>query len=182
MKLVNETRLSSDESSPLKPKYNLEAAKKSFQKFVEKGGYEGCEYYTNKNEPYWVYVKVQTNGEEDKYEYFRFVDEEIRGKDYVCANGVLYVSGWTADYKTDARDNVFGDIRIEGDLPKGFVSAGRAEFSGYDTVPEGALSSNTGSEEIFISESDDSVVLVPTTWHTYGNVRHKGFNVYMVEE
>ena len=44
MKLVNETRLSADESSPLKPSYNLEAAKESFAKFVEKGGYEGGWY------------------------------------------------------------------------------------------------------------------------------------------
>ena len=44
MKLVNETRLSADESSPLKPSYNLEAAQTSFQKFVEKGGYEGGWY------------------------------------------------------------------------------------------------------------------------------------------
>ena len=44
MKLVNETRLSADESSPLKPIYNEEAAKASFQKFVDKGGYEGGWY------------------------------------------------------------------------------------------------------------------------------------------
>ena len=44
MKLVNETRLSAGESSTLKPSYNLEAAKESFQKFIEKGGYEGGWY------------------------------------------------------------------------------------------------------------------------------------------
>ncbi|MEE0840930.1 MAG: hypothetical protein U0L72_10380, partial [Acutalibacteraceae bacterium] len=44
MKLVNETRLSADESSTLKPNYNLNAAKESFQKFVDKGGYEGGWY------------------------------------------------------------------------------------------------------------------------------------------
>ncbi len=44
MKLVNETRLSADESTPLKPIYNEEAAKASFQKFVDKGGYEGGWY------------------------------------------------------------------------------------------------------------------------------------------
>ncbi len=44
MKLVNETRLSADESSPLKPEYNLDAAKDSFQKFIDKGGYEGGWY------------------------------------------------------------------------------------------------------------------------------------------
>lgn len=44
MKLVNETRLSADESSPLKPEYNLDAAKDSFKKFIDKGGYEGGWY------------------------------------------------------------------------------------------------------------------------------------------
>ena len=44
MKLVNETRLSADNSSALKPVYNLEAAKSSFQRFVDKGGYEGGWY------------------------------------------------------------------------------------------------------------------------------------------
>ena len=39
MKLVNETRQSERETSPLKPIYNLDAAKKSFAKFVDKGGY-----------------------------------------------------------------------------------------------------------------------------------------------
>ena len=157
---------------------------------VEKGMYEGCEYYTNENEPYWIYVNAlvdAADAEVPEYTYFRFVDEAIRGKDYVCVNGVLYVSGWSADYTVDARDNIFGDIRIEGDLPEGFESIGRAEFSGYDTVPEGELSSNTGSEEIFINENDDSVILVRTTWFTApidenGEVRHTGFNVYIIED
>jgi hypothetical protein len=39
MKLVNETRQSESETSPLKPVYNIEAAKRSFAKFVDKGGY-----------------------------------------------------------------------------------------------------------------------------------------------
>lgn len=47
MKLVNETRLSADESSPLKPIYNQTAAEESFQKFVDKGGYEGGWYNDN---------------------------------------------------------------------------------------------------------------------------------------
>ena len=39
MKLVNETRQSESQTSPLKAVYNLEAAERSFDKFVEKGGY-----------------------------------------------------------------------------------------------------------------------------------------------
>ena len=44
MKLVNETKLPAKESKPLKPKYDLESAKESFNKFVQKGGYEGGWY------------------------------------------------------------------------------------------------------------------------------------------
>ena len=39
MKLVNETRQSESETKPLQPIYDLEAAKESFGKFVDKGGY-----------------------------------------------------------------------------------------------------------------------------------------------
>lgn len=44
MKLVNETRLSFTESSKLIPKFNLEDAKQSFDKFIEEGGYYGDWY------------------------------------------------------------------------------------------------------------------------------------------
>ena len=39
MKLVNETRQSESQTSPLKAVFNLKAAERSFDKFVEKGGY-----------------------------------------------------------------------------------------------------------------------------------------------
>jgi hypothetical protein len=39
MKLVNETRQSESQTSPLKAKFSLDAAERSFDKFVEKGGY-----------------------------------------------------------------------------------------------------------------------------------------------
>ena len=39
MKLVNETRQSEAQTSPLQPVYDLEAAEASFAKFVDKGGY-----------------------------------------------------------------------------------------------------------------------------------------------
>lgn len=39
MKLVNETRQSESATEPLKPTFDLDAAKESFDKFVDKGGY-----------------------------------------------------------------------------------------------------------------------------------------------
>lgn len=41
MRLVNETRRSVDETDVIKPNFNLEAAKESFDNFVDKGGYYG---------------------------------------------------------------------------------------------------------------------------------------------
>lgn len=152
---------------------------------IEKGMYKDCEYYTNDAEPLWIYVRAQANAADKEaepvYKYFRFVDTDICGKEYICVDGVLYVSGWSADHERNARDNIFGDIRIEGELPKGFESIGRAEFSGFDTIPEGKLSSNTGSEEVFMNKNDNSVLLIKTVWRTYGNVRHEGFDVYVIE-
>jgi len=140
---------------------------------VESGVYEGCEYYTDENEPYWIYVKSWVGiAEKSEKGYFRFVDSEIYGKNYISYNGNLYVEGW---------DKIYWN-RIEGELPEGFESAGRAEFSGYDTVPEGKLSSNTGSEEVFVNKNDDSVVFVRTTRFGSGNERFKGFTVYIKAE
>ena len=44
MKLVNETRLSVDESTKLVPVFNMDGAKESFDNFVGKGGYYGNWY------------------------------------------------------------------------------------------------------------------------------------------
>ena len=45
MKLVNETRQSADDTASLQPIFNLDAAKTSFQKFVDKGGYYDGWYF-----------------------------------------------------------------------------------------------------------------------------------------
>lgn len=49
MKLVNETRQSESQTAPLKPIFNVEEAKKSFQKFINKGGYYGGWYHEGVN-------------------------------------------------------------------------------------------------------------------------------------
>ena len=49
MKLVNETRQSESQTVPLKPIFNIEEAKKSFQKFINKGGYYGGWYHEGVN-------------------------------------------------------------------------------------------------------------------------------------
>ncbi len=49
MKLVNETRQSESQTVSLKPIFNIEEAKKSFQKFINKGGYYGGWYHEGVN-------------------------------------------------------------------------------------------------------------------------------------
>lgn len=51
MKLVNETRRSIDETTPLKPVFDLASAVSSFDEFVERGGYYG-DWYTVDTEGY----------------------------------------------------------------------------------------------------------------------------------
>lgn len=168
-------------------------------------GYENCPYYTNPAVPEWVYVyqEVCTNGKTDENgtlyrtepqdKYVRYVDVRLRGKDLVCYNGEYYISMWSASPYGDYPDvtheyysemeRIYG-IRIKGDAPEGFVSAGVAEFSGHDTIPRGDLACNEGAYEVFVNPSDPRAVLVATQWYTApigekGETKHRGYNVYI---
>lgn len=44
MKLVNETRQSASSTAPLVPSFDMGAAYRSFDKFIDKGGYFGSWY------------------------------------------------------------------------------------------------------------------------------------------
>ena len=151
------------------------------------GGLKGCLYFINPDVPEWVYVyqEVMTDGTVDANgalnrtdphnAYVRYVDIRLRGKDIVCYNGEYYISMWSAEPFGDSPDvsNEYYDtmegsygIRIEGDAPDGFVSAGIAEFSGHDTIPRGALTSNGGAYEVYVNPNEPDVILVSTQWHT----------------
>ena len=169
------------------------------------GGFKGCLYFINPDVPEWVYVyqEVMTDGTVDATgtlnrtdphnAYVRYVDIRLRGKDIVCYNGEYYISMWSAESTGDSPDvsneyfdtmeGIYG-IRIEGDAPDGFVSAGIAEFSGHDTIPRGALTSNEGAYEVYVNPNEPDVILVSTQWHTApvgenGEKDHSGFNVYI---
>ena len=166
---------------------------------------ENCPYYVNPDMPEWVYVykEVTTDGTIDAFgtlnetephnAYVRYVDKRLRGKDLVFYNGDYFISMWSAQYYGDtpdvsreyyeAMENDFG-VRIEGAVPDGFVLAGIAEFSGYDTVPHSTLASNQGAYEVFVNSNEPDVVLVSTHWHTAalgenGETEHFGFDVYI---
>jgi len=168
------------------------------------GGFENCPYYVNPEMPEWIYVcqEVRTDGTVDATgtmnpaephdAYVRYVDELLRGRDLVCYNGMYYISLWSAkpygnnpdvtNEYYDAMQARYG-IRVEGEAPEGFVCAGVAEFTGYDTVPRGTLASNQGADEIYVNPDEPDILLVSTQWYTApqenGETRHEGFDVYI---
>lgn len=165
-----------------------------------------CPYYTNPNIPEWVYVYqriyssdviVDESGNISPASYYnayvRYVDIRLHSRDLVCYNGEYYISMWSAQYYGDFPDvsaeyydkvRSTYNIRFEGDVPNGFVSAGVAEFSGYETIPRGSLVSNVGTHEVYINPDEPDVMLVPTYWHTHTKeeskeTRHDGYNIYI---
>lgn len=168
-------------------------------------GIEDCPYYVSPDQLEWIYVchemttdgTVDASGTLNRTEphnaYVRYVDVRLRGKDLVCYNGAYYISMWSArtyepypdvsaEYH-DAMESAYG-IRIEGEAPEGFISAGIAEFTGHDTIPRGALASNQGADEIYVNPDKPDVMLVSTRWYTSavgenGETGHRGFNVYI---
>ena len=170
------------------------------------GGFENCPYYVNPDVPEWIYVyhEARTDGTVDETgtltdtsphdAYVLYVDERLRGRDLVCYEGAYYTSLWNATSygdEPDGTEEAFDKIdrlygpRIEGDVPEGFVLAGTAEFSGYETVPVGKLASNKEAAKVYYNPDDPDVIFVETHWFTApereggGEVRHEGFDVYM---
>lgn len=169
------------------------------------GGYPDCPYYTNPDVPEWIYVyhEVRTDGTVDENgtlratephgAYARYVDVRLRGKDLLCFNGEYYISLWTAITYGEAPDVLQADyeaisarygLRIEGEAPAGFISAGTAIFTGDDTVPTGTLASNVAAAEVCYDPSQPDILLYQTHWYTAtaedgGERRHTGWNVYL---
>ncbi len=169
------------------------------------GGFKDCPYYLNPDIPEWVYAyhEVRTDGTVDATgtltstephdAYVRYVDERLRGKNLISHHDERYISMWSANYfgenpdvtreYYDEMDAKYG-VRIEGAAPDGFVSAGMAEFTGYDTIPSGTLSSNKEAAEVYFNPETPDVVLAATHWFTAtaeedGETRHDGFDVYI---
>ncbi len=174
----------------------------AFKGSADISGMKDCKFYVSSSRPEWVYVyqMVRTDGSTDEsgtlnttephYEYVRYVSADIRGKEFISYHGRLYVSMWSAPLSLN--EALYDDVklqygvRIEGEIPHGFMSAGIAEFSGLDTIPVGDLSCNTESAEVFFNPDDERVLLLPTTWYTAadenGEILHNGYNVYIIFE
>lgn len=165
---------------------------------LESGEMAGCAYALDPARPEWVYVRQQTtldgtidssgtaNTTEPHMAWVRYVDARLRGRQLICRDGVLYISLWSADAlqgeaeESDAARR-FG-VRIEAETVEGFVSLGRADFSGDDTVPSGALCSNEPELEVWADPARPELLLASATWYTAGDSagerRHTGFDVY----
>ena len=142
-------------------------------------------YYTNPDIPEWVYIKQASLNS-----YSRLVDSRLFGKDLICYNGEYYISMWNVNYSyyddpvvtqeyLDEMNSRYG-VRIEGDLPDGFVLAGEAVYSGSETLPTGTLASNNQqAKTVYYSPLDPNVLLVATKWTTYPYTICEGFDVYI---
>lgn len=170
------------------------------------GDFQNCPYYVNPDFPEWIYVyhEVRTDGTVDETgtlrttpphdAYVRYVDERLRGKDLICYRGKYYISMWTASTGSDHPDvtqEYFDQVnglygkRIEGVLPDGFVLAGATTFTGNDTLPTGALASNTSAAPVYYNPDDATVLLKETHWFTATaeekvETQHNGYCVYML--
>ena len=157
--------------------------------------FKECPYYTNPDQTEWVYVwqNVSTDMDNPRYAYVRYVDVRLRGRDLVCCNGEYYISMWSvypdgafADVSLEyynAMESAYG-IRIEGEAFDGFKSVGIAEFTGFDTIPDGALASNNNDCEVYVNPNNPDIILVPTQWYTAPNSDHKeichnGFDIFI---
>lgn len=163
---------------------------------TDAGGAADCPYYLNPDAPYLLYVRQPVRqdgaaGGGTRTAFVRYVDERLRGRDLLSIDGALYISLWSADCSAaepdaaqalcDGAMDRYG-VRLAGAAPEGFASVGTAAFSGYDTVPSGALASNTGAAEVYRSAAEPEVALVKTHWYTAaegGQARHDGFDVYV---
>ena len=151
---------------------------------------KNCQYYVNGQIPYYLYVyqEIYNNvTQTTSMKYMRYVDSRIRGADYISCGGSLYVSLWSADQSLtqEEQNRVLSlyDRRMEGMPPAEFEYVGKAEFTGYDTIPDVELGCNTGSPEVYIHSTDDTILLGSISWNTapHGDEdgRHTGFNVYV---
>ncbi len=84
----------------------------------------------------------------------------------------------------DEMDLLLG-ARIEGAVSDGFVLAGTADFTGYDTVPTGALASNAESAAVYYDPDAPAAIFAQMHWYTAtaeenGETQHNGYDVYIL--
>lgn len=157
---------------------------------IENGTAESCSYYINPQMPEWIYVKQETKliGTADDFYigYVRYVDESIRGKEFIIYDGAIYVSMLSAEYPSvvdkalyDEIDSTYGRV-IAASSVDGFLLVGTTAFEGFDVIPYNDFGSNTHQkeEQIYANPDNENVILLSTSWETSSGVQ-AGFDVYI---
>ncbi len=148
-------------------------------------------YYIDPQQPLWIYVKqtVTTDGTVDpstgamtaippQEGYVLYVADWLRDCDLVCVDGRLYRKLWSSGSYEDHAGSMtreqydgllerYGKI-IRAETVDGFAPVGDARFTGYHTVPQGALAANTENAAVYVNPDEPHVVLVKDTWSWQG--------------
>lgn len=157
---------------------------------IESGTAKGCSYYINPQMPEWIYVEheIKRIGTTDEFYpgYVRYVDENIRGKNFINYNGNIYVLMYHAECPTDIEESVYDEVensyglKIEASGVDGFTPIGTTVFEGFDVIPYESFGSNSHqkTQQIYANANIENVILVSSTWCTsFGT--HDGFEVYI---
>lgn len=155
-----------------------------------------CPFYANSEEPLWVYVycTVYSNNsyELPRMGYVRFVDVRLRSAEMICYNGQLYIGMMTANLWSSENNDVEQELydaleaefnlAFEGEAPEGFVCLGEVEYTGPDTIPDGALAGNIKAT-VWAHPDRPELLLKEACWYSYTEqekeeTRHDGFEVF----
>ena len=155
-----------------------------------------CPFYANPEKPLWVYVYCtvySTNSyEPPKMGYLRFVDVRLRSAEMISYEDRLYIGMMTANLwsreKNDVEQELYDaleaefNLAFEGEAPEGFVCLGEVEYTGEDTLPDGALAGNIKAT-VWAHPDRPELLLKETYWHSHTEqekeeTRHHGFEVF----
>lgn len=157
---------------------------------IESGTAKGCSYYINPQMSEWIYVEheIKRTGTTDEFYsgYVRYVDENIRGKNFINYNGNIYVLMYHAECPTDIEKSVYDEVentyglQIEASDVEGFTPVGTTVFEGFDVIPYDNFGSNSHqkTQQIYANSNIENVILVSSTWNTSSGT-HDGFEVYI---
>ena len=182
MKLVNETRLSVDESSKLVPVFNLDGAKESFDNFVGKGGYYGNWYKDGVDFDHAVDIVANDvlagkKANDDTVDYGRqdLTDEQIaelkKRKNKPRTHGLNSLSK-ADDIAPVGRNDVFGkDFRVQEDIAPIGEGVNQGVNQNVDAPMEN-VDASVENVDNKIAESFDGVPIITTKQKIAAKIRN----------
>ena len=151
MKLVNEVRLPASELSAIQPVFDLEAAKESFNKFIEKGGYEGGWYLPDVDvdqEVNTVADDIQSGKTNRDVEYGKQFAEILEKTNLSTKDAPTEMDAYYDDVirENDALQMIFANIEDTVDMQRKAETLDRKEI---DRLVKRVLKENHSSDENF---------------------------------